>query len=82
MSYFTPPTVAKRYGVSVNKILDLIRLGEIEAFDVANRGSRRPRFRISAEALERFELARSSRPTPKPSRKRKATAGKDYFANL
>jgi hypothetical protein len=80
--YFTPPSVAKRYGVGVGKIHELIAAGELEAFDISSRTSKRPRYRISADALERFELRRSAVAKPQQTPKRKPKATRDFFANV
>ncbi len=42
-------------------VLAWIRTGELHAVNVAARAGGRPRWRISVEALERFDEARSSR---------------------
>jgi predicted site-specific integrase-resolvase len=58
----TPPEVAERLGIDAHKVITFIRRGELVAFDLANPGSRRPRWRISDEALNTFLLRRQSRP--------------------
>lgn len=54
----TPPEVARRYGISPEKVHAWIRSGELRAIDVANQGSRRPRYRIDLADLEAFEERR------------------------
>ncbi|MEX0655874.1 MAG: helix-turn-helix domain-containing protein [Phycisphaeraceae bacterium] len=80
--YYTPPTLAKLFGINVSKVLAWIAAGELEAVDVSNRpGVGRPRWRISAEAIERFERRRSSFTTNKPTttpRRRRQPAGIQY----
>lgn len=73
----TPPAVARRLGVSPGKILNLIRGGELAAIDVATRGSRRPRYRIDPDALERFIAARAvgSPPATQQRRRRPRVTG-------
>jgi hypothetical protein len=78
-NYFVPRDLAKRWGVCIDKVLRFIHTGELRAFNVASRESRRPRYRISIEEVRRFEeQTRSAVPpsaikTPAP-RRRKATA--------
>jgi hypothetical protein len=55
----TPPEVARRYGVATSKVINWIRTGELSALNLAHRGCTRPRYSIPAEALERFEEART-----------------------
>ncbi|MEX2386583.1 MAG: helix-turn-helix domain-containing protein [Phycisphaeraceae bacterium] len=81
--YFTPPKYAKVLGCNVGKVLEFINTGQLEAFDVSTKpGIGRPRWRITAEAVERFERRRSSftkqaaqRTTP---RRRRQPAGIQY----
>ena len=53
-----PPEIARRYGVANKTVLDWIRQGELVALNLARRGSKRPRYSVTPEALERFELSR------------------------
>jgi excisionase family DNA binding protein len=53
-TWLTPPQLAKQLGVQAEKVLGWIRAGELRAVNVAERASRRPRWRISAEAFEEF----------------------------
>ena len=79
----TPPEVADRYGVSTAKVLIWIRQGELRALNLAHRECIRPRYSISADALEEFERARTvrpSRPLRPATRQPKGERGaKDYF---
>jgi hypothetical protein len=56
--YLTPPAIAKRFGVSVKKVIAWIRSGELRAMDLANSGCDRPRYKVPLEALEAFEKSR------------------------
>lgn len=71
-SYQTPPQIAKRYSVKAETVISWIRNGELAALNLAKRGSMRPRYRISPEALEAFERLRSvvpkAPPAPRPRR--------------
>lgn len=59
--WFTPPQVARARGLRTAKVLAWIRSGELEGVNCAEKRDGRPRWRISAEALEAFDRARSSR---------------------
>jgi hypothetical protein len=63
--------LAKIWGVSADKILDLIRRGELRALNLAARLGGQPRYRIDLSAVEEFERARTVVPTPRASRKSK-----------
>lgn len=76
--YLTPRDVAELYGTNETKILSWIKSGELRAIDVSARRGERPRWRISPQALEQFEAARSSQPTvatPPRSRTQKRPKG-------
>ena len=80
MNYHTPPAVARRLGVAPEKVLQLIRTGEIVAHDLATRRGGRPRWRISDEALDAFLESRRSQPTlPRRKMRKPPTAIKQYF---
>jgi excisionase family DNA binding protein len=75
---YSPAEIAQRYHVDHSKVLAWIDRGELRAVNVANAGTRLPRWRITAESLDEFERNRSSVQQPKPtaqkSRRRKAVA--------
>jgi len=52
---FRPRDLALRWGVCVDKVLNFIRSGELRAFNVASRSSRRPQYRILVESVRQFE---------------------------
>ena len=72
----TPPELARRWRVKPDKIIGVIRRGELRAFDVSSRpGVGRPRFRISLDAVIEFEAGRSARaPVGTRSRRRRRDA--------
>ena len=76
----TPPALAKRWGITPEKIIAFIRRGELRAFDVASPGSNRPRFRIPADAVVEFENRRSAKQPAKVAR-RKRKKQDDSFVN-
>ena len=59
MKTFSPVQVAKMLGVSKNTVATWIRSGEIAAINVGRKPGGRPRYRISQEALDAFQLRRS-----------------------
>jgi hypothetical protein len=68
---YTPREVARLRGISPAKVYALINQGVLEAVNHASKAQLRPQWRISAEALARFDHARSNRKPPTPVRPRK-----------
>jgi excisionase family DNA binding protein len=67
--------VAERYGVGEHTVLAWIRTGELRAINCGRRpGSKKPRWRITAEALAAFELMRTPSPPPPAVRRRRQHA--------
>jgi excisionase family DNA binding protein len=67
--------VCERYGVGEHTVLGWIRSGELRAVNVGRSlGAKKPRWRITQEALEAFEAARSAGPLQPRSRRRKRPA--------
>ena len=56
----TPPELAKVERVKPDKIVAEIRAGRLDAHDVASPGSKRPRFRITPEAVAAWRLRRAA----------------------
>jgi hypothetical protein len=76
----TPPEVARRYRVGTNKVMSWIFSGEMAAMNLATRGAKKARYKITAEALEAFERQRAVVPPPPVSRRRRLlSAPKDYY---
>lgn len=74
-STHTVHELCERYGVSEHTVLQWIRSGELRAVNVGRRpGTKKPRWRITREALEAFELARTPTPSPPRVRRRKRLA--------
>jgi excisionase family DNA binding protein len=65
--------VCERYSVSEHTVLGWIRSGELRAINVGRRlGAKKPRWRITAEALEAFEILRTpTSPPPRPKRRKR-----------
>lgn len=76
----TPPQLARRYGVSPDKILMMIRAGYLEAIDIASPGSSRPRWLIDERDIEAFEERRKLYVQPKQRiRRNRNTNVTEYF---
>lgn len=87
-TFYNPAQVAEMWGISHDKVLEFIKTGELDAFNVASKNSRRPQFKIPGDALKAFQERRSGRdsarslPPPSPgraSRKSSAPPTRTYF---
>ena len=85
-AFYTPRALAKHWGVHVDKVLRFIHTGELPAFNAASRQSKRPRYRISFDAVRDFETAHAACPagpqkTEPPRRKKRSdtAAVHNYF---
>lgn len=64
--------LAERYQVDPHTVLGWIRSGELRALNVGRRpGKKKPRWRITPEAIASFELTRASSPPPPPKTRRR-----------
>ena len=77
--YSTPPELAKRWRIKSERVLAMIRRGELRAFDVSEPGSSRPRFRISPDAVIEYENRHAPTAPSKPSRRRRDSTVTEYF---
>jgi hypothetical protein len=78
----TPPELARRWGVAADKVLHLIHTGQLRAINLAHDPDRRPRYRIFATEVQRFEDVRSTKPllaNPRRRRSRGPVSTKEYF---
>ena len=75
--YFTPPQLAKIWGVSPETIIDHIKSGRLKAFTVSPPRCNRPRWRISPDAVREYEELLGPSTSPKPARSR--NKHKDYI---
>ncbi|MSU78930.1 MAG: DNA-binding protein [Gemmataceae bacterium] len=67
--------ICDRYGVSEQTVLGWINRGELRAINVGRRpGAKKPRWRITQEALEAFELSRTASPPQPRAQRRKRPA--------
>jgi predicted site-specific integrase-resolvase len=69
---FSAKDVADRYGVDARTVLFWIKSGELRAINGSRKiNSKKPRWRITQESIEAFELLRgSTRPPAKANRRR------------
>ena len=66
--------VCEHYGVGEGTVLGWIRSGQLRALNVGRRlGARKPRWKITREAVEAFELLRTHSPPPPTTRRRKSS---------
>jgi excisionase family DNA binding protein len=64
--------VCERYGVGEHTVLGWIASGELNAVNVGRRlGAKKPRWRITQEALDAFEALRTPTPPAPRTRRRK-----------
>jgi len=71
-STFSVKDLCDRFGVSEHTVLAWIAAGELKALHVGRRlGAKKPRWRVTQEALAAFELARTPTPPAPQSRRRK-----------
>ncbi len=69
----TPPQLAKRWGISPEKVIAWIKRGELAAIDVSATRGGRPRYRIDETDIADFEQSRrvvTELPRPSPRKPR------------
>jgi hypothetical protein len=67
----SPPQLAARWGIDVQKVLHWIKAGELRAINVATRCDSRPRYAIDLADIALFEAARTVQPpAPRIHRRR------------
>ena len=85
---YNPAQVAAMWGVAHDKVLEFIKTGELEAFNVASKRSRRPQFKVTLAAVKAFQERRSGRDparsappvTPRrTSSKKSQPSNREYF---
>jgi excisionase family DNA binding protein len=77
--YLTPGQVAEMLAIDHGKVIDWIHGGQLEANDVSTHAGGKARWRISAEALERFLASRRNVPPPAPLRQRRRRGIAEYY---
>lgn len=78
---WTPPKLAKYYGVSTDKVVRWILAGELAAINLATTTTGRPRYKITQEAVEAFE-ARRAILSPPPRARRKQSLPPGFVRNF
>lgn len=68
---FTPPQVGKMLGINPSRVINFIRTGELEAYNVSTKNQ--PRYRVSSEAIERFRKTRAVNPKSKRKTKKRTS---------
>jgi hypothetical protein len=76
---FTTGDLARRLRVSEDKIRSWIRIGQLEAINVASTLSGKPRYVVTPEGLAGFEQSRRIAPPAKSKRKPRRTTEVDHF---
>jgi transposase len=66
--------LCERFAVGEHTVLGWIRSGELKAINVSRKPGGRPKWRITAEAVAAFELARTPTPPQSRTRRRKRPA--------
>jgi excisionase family DNA binding protein len=75
-STLTVNDVCERYDVAEHTVLAWIRSGELRAVNVGRKpGAKKPRWRITQEALDAFELLRTPTPILPRTKRRKRSLG-------
>jgi excisionase family DNA binding protein len=76
MTSLTVKQLSERFSVSQHTVLGWIAAGELRAVNVGTRpGTKRPRWRITEQAVEAFETLRSPTPSPVPTTRRRKRSG-------
>jgi predicted site-specific integrase-resolvase len=60
LASLTVPQIAERFAVDRDCVTAWIKSGQLQAIDVSRHKARLPRWRVTPEALQEFEAARSS----------------------
>ncbi len=73
---FTVPELAALLKVARMKVLRWIQAGDLKAFNAATRAVGRPQWRVTADALEDFQIKRGNAPAVSPAIKRPRRQGR------
>ena len=77
----TPRDVADLWQCSTEHVLDLIRSGRLRGFSLSTPGSKRPRWRVSTDAIAEYESQHSAQVAVKPSRRQRRTKASTASSN-
>ena len=78
----TPPELARRWGISADKVTYWISTGELRAIDASLKRGERPRYLIDVADVEAFENSRTVIPAVKPTRRKKPSMPADFVRNF
>jgi hypothetical protein len=78
----TPPQLARRWGVSPDKIVFFILTGELRAIDASLKRGAKPRYLIDVADVEAFEAARTVVPAVKPARRKTQSLPAGFVRNF
>jgi excisionase family DNA binding protein len=72
--------VCERYGVSEHTVLNWLNSGELRGFSVGRRpGAKKPRWRVTEEALAAFELLRTPTSPPRRTPRKRPTDVIEFY---
>lgn len=77
METFSVRDLQKRYACSEHKILEWINSGELRAINCVVRVGKKPRWRITAEAVAEFEEARTNKKVQVDRKKQRRQRSKE-----
>jgi hypothetical protein len=78
-STFSVRDVGERYAVGIRTVLNWIHVGDLRAVNVSRRlSAKKPRWRITEEALEAFEAIRTPTQQAKARRRRRVDVVEFY----
>lgn len=78
-TFYVPKQVAERFAVDVEVVLGWIRANELSAVNCSSiRNGKKPRWRISEEAIRKFEESRANRPPERITKPRRETRPDNY----
>lgn len=78
-AYFTPAQLAERLQTTAETVIGHIRAGRLGAFSLSPPGCKRPRYRITPDAVTEFEESQQVRPPAKPTPRRRKTSDPNYI---
>jgi excisionase family DNA binding protein len=77
---YTVEDLTNRFGVTVHTVLTWIHSGELKAVNVGRtRSGKKPRWRVTEQALAEFEAFRTPTPPPPRGKHRKRPEGVIHF---
>ncbi len=79
VEYLSPPKIAKRLGVSCEKVIGWILAGELRGSNLAARADGRPRYRVAESDLAEFLDRRNAAVQPTMPRRRKPATARRFY---